>query len=106
MTYFLFQSALVITIAFFGGAIVGWLLYLFIKKSNSTNDSDLGLVKEYLAESIKENARLKLQLKYSEEKIDKLTRSDNTTSITGVDFEAYQAFEDTVKEAQMRKYLN
>ncbi len=106
MTYFLFQSALITTIAFIAGAIVGWWFHYFIEKSDASSDSDLGLVKDYLAESIKENARLKLQLKYTEDKIDKFSTSKNLKNISNVDFDAFQAFEETIKEAHMRKYLN
>ncbi len=108
MAYFLYQSALVISIAFIAGAIIGWWLHYYYyssKEPSHLNDSDLGLVKNYLAESIKENARLKHQLRNTEDKVDKLsinTRDPNR----GIDFEAYQAFEETIKEAQMRKYLH
>ena len=106
MTYFLYQSALVISIAFIAGAFIGWWLHHFSKESNQSTDSDLGLVKNFLAESIKENARLKLQLRNTEEKIDKLNKKTFTPSVSGADIEAFQAFEETMKKAQMRKFLN
>jgi len=107
MAYFLYQSALVTSIAFIAGAIIGWWLHHHhSKESSHSNDSDLGLVKNYLAESIKENARLKLQQRNMEEKIDKLSNNTRISDISSIDFEAFQAFEETMKEAQMRKYLN
>ena len=106
MTYFLYQIALISTIAITAGAVIGWWLHHYYgKEQRQTASSDLSLVKDYLAESIKENARIKLQLKQSEEKVDTLSNS-KAPKIEGVDFEAYQAFENTVKEAQLRKYLN
>jgi len=48
---------------------------------------------------------LKLQLKQSEEKIETLTQED-IPGLSGVDFEAYKAFENTIKEANLRKYLS
>jgi hypothetical protein len=106
MTYFLFQTALVTSIALFSGAIIGWWLHHYYgKQKRQTAHSDLSLVKNYLAESIRENSRLKLQLKSSEEKVNVLSTS-HAPKIEGVDFEAYQTFENTVKEAKMRKYLN
>jgi len=107
MAYFLYQSVLITSIAFIAGAVIGWWLYHYYgKESSPALDSDLGLVKNYLAESIKENARLKLQLRNAEDKVDQLSRSNSIPSVKGVDFDAFQAFEDTVKEAQMCKYLN
>lgn len=106
MTYFLFQTALVTSIALIAGAVIGWWLHHYYgKEKQQTASNDLSLVKNYLAESIRENARLKLQLKNTEEKVSVLSNSKIPT-IEGVDFEAYQTFEDTVKEAKMRKYLN
>lgn len=106
MAYFLYQSALVISIAFIAGTIIGWWLHHYSsKKTSHSNDSDLGLVKNYLAESIKENARLKHQLRNTEDKVDKLSINARDPN-RGIDFEAYQVFEETIKEAQMRKYLN
>lgn len=107
MAYFLYQSVLITTIAFIAGAFIGWWLHHYYGKGESPSvDNDLGLVKNYLAESIKENARLKVQLRNTEDKVDQLSTSNNIPTINGVDFEAFQAFEDTLKEAQMRKYLN
>jgi len=109
MTYFLYQTALVTSIALISGAILGWWLnHYYGKEEKQSADSDLSLVKNYLAESIRENARLKLELKNSEDKVTKLSNlsNANTPVIEGVDFEAYQAFENTVNEAKMRKYLN
>lgn len=106
MTYFLYQAALITTVAVIAGSIIGWWLHHFYgKEKQQTADSDLKLVKDYLAESLKESARLKLQLKQSEEKIEVYSQS-KVPDVKGVDFEAYQAFENTVKEAQLRKYLN
>jgi len=106
MTYFLFQTALVTSIALAAGALIGWWLhYYYGKEKKQSADNDLSMVKNYLAESIRESARLKLQLKSAEEKV--ITLSENKSSVGhGIDFEAYQTFEKTVKEAQMRKYLN
>lgn len=106
MTYFLYQTALISTIAILAGTVIGWWLHHYYgKEKRQSTHSDLNMVKDYLAESTRENARLKLQLKLSEEKLDALT-SNKGKEIEGVDFEAYQAFEKTVKEAQERKYLN
>ena len=106
MTYFIYQTAFITTIAIFSGSIIGWWMHHYYgKNKQQDSNKDLELVKSYLAESIKENARLKVQLKCSEEKVATLSCSD-LPKIQGVDFEAYQAFENTVKEAQMRKYLN
>lgn len=108
MGYFLFQTALVTSIAVIAGSVIGWWLHHYYgKQERQSSNNDLSLVKDYLAESIRENARLKLQLKQTEEKLDVMVNQDNTVpNVKGVDFEAYQAFENTVKEAQMRKYLN
>lgn len=107
MAYFLYQSTFIMSIAFIAGTIIGWWFHYYTKKeANPSVDSDLRLVKNYLAESIKENARLKLQLRNTEEKIEKLTSNTQTPDMRGIDFEAFQAFEDTVKAAQMCKYLN
>jgi hypothetical protein len=106
MAYFLYQTALVTSIAVIAGSFIGWWLHHFYgKQERQSSNNDLNLVKDYLAESIRENARLKVQLKQSEEKLD-IMSSNEAPNIKGVDFEAYQAFENTVKEAQMRKYLN
>lgn len=106
MTYFLYQTALISTLAIFAGTIIGWWLHHFYgKERRQTESSDLNLVKDYLAESIRESARLKIQLKQAEERAQNLS-DDKSSKIEGVDFEAYQAFENTVKEAQLRKYLN
>lgn len=107
MGYFLFQTALVTSIAVIAGSVIGWWLHHFYgKQERQSSNNDLSLVKDYLAESIRENARLKLQLKQTEEKLDVMIQDDTVPNVKGVDFEAYQAFENTVKEAQMRKYLN
>jgi hypothetical protein len=109
MTYFIYQAALITTIAVTAGSVIGWWLHHFYgKEKQQTANNDLNLVKDYLAESIKENARLKLQLKSSEEKIEVFTQNDQNKvpKVGGVDFDAYQAFENTVKEAQLQKYLN
>jgi hypothetical protein len=106
MTYFLYQTALVSTIALISGSIIGWWLHHYYgENKQEQSNKDLSLVKDYLGESIKENARLKMLLKQSEEKVETLTYED-TPKIQGVDFEAYKAFEKTVKEANLRKYLN
>ncbi len=107
MAYFLYQAALITTVAVIAGTFIGWWLHHFYgKQQQQSSNSDLSLVKDYLAESIRENARLKVQLKKTEEDLDIVSKSSGTPDIKGVDFEAYQAFENTVKEAQMRKYLN
>ena len=106
MTYFLYQMALVSTIAIISGSVIGWWLHHYYganKKQES--DKEFSLVKDYLAESVKENARLKIQLKQAEEKIQILADED-IPGMKGVDFEAYKAFENTVKEANLRKYLS
>lgn len=107
MTYFLLQTALISSIAVFSGVLMGWWLRAYLGKNQQANsDKDLSLVKGYLAESIKENARLKIQLKHASEKLENINKEEQIPTIKGVDFEAYQAFEDTVKEANLRKYLN
>jgi len=106
MTYFLYQVALITTLAILAGAVIGWWLYYYYgKEQREVAKNEFSLVKDYLAESIKENARLKLKLKLAQDKIDILSNNENPI-IHGVDFDAYQIFEETVKEAQMRKYLN
>ena len=106
MTYFLYQIALLSTIALISGSVLGWWLHHYYGENKQGQaDKDLTLVKDYLAESIQENARLKLQLQQTEEKVEALTYED-APKIEGVDFEAYKAFENTVKEANLRKYLN
>lgn len=106
MTYFLFQTALVTSIALAAGSLIGWWLHHYYGKDKRQSvNNDLSLLKSYLAESIKENARLKLQLKSSEEKLVTLSTNQNRPA-QGIDFEAYQTFENTVKEAKLRKYLN
>lgn len=106
MAYFLYQTAVVTTLAVIAGSFIGWWLHHYYgKEQRQTSNNDLTLVKDYLAESIRENARLKLQLKQAEEKLDTFCRGA-VPAVEGVDFEAYQAFENTVKEAQLRKYLN
>lgn len=106
MAYFLYQAALITTVAVIAGSFIGWWLHYFYgKEKQKTAHNDLSLVKDYLAESIRENARLKLQLKQSEEKVEVFSQN-KVPAVEGVDFEAYQTFENTVKEAQMRKYLN
>lgn len=109
MAYFLFQTALLSTVAVISGTIIGWWLHYYYgsksRKFATSSDKDLTLVKDYLAQSIKENARLKMQLKQTEEKLDSLVKSE-IPIVDGVDFEAYKAFENTVKEVNLRKYLN
>ena len=106
MAYFLYQAAFITIIAVIAGSFIGWWLHHYYgKQERQSSSNDLNMVKDYLAESIRENARLKIQLKQSEEKLD-VMNSSNAPDIKGVDFEAYQAFENTVKEAQKRKYLN
>ena len=106
MTYFLLQITLLSTIAVLAGAGIGWWLHLYYGKNQQIqSDKDLDAVKGYLAESVKENSRLKLQLKLSEEKIETLTQEE-IPGLGGVDFEAYKAFENTIKEANLRKYLS
>ncbi len=107
MTNFLLQISILSTIAVLAGAVIGWWLHIFYGNNDAEEASnrDLDAVKGYLAESVKENARLKLQLKQSEEKIETLTQED-IPGLSGVDFEAYKAFENTIKEANLRKYLS
>ena len=106
MTYFLYETALITTLAILAGSIVGWWLhYYYGKEQREVAKSEFSLVKNYLAESIKENSRLKLKLKVTEDQVDILSNNENPI-VHGVDFDAYQIFEETVKEAQMRKYLN
>ena len=106
MTYFLYQITLLSTIAVLAGIGIGWWLYFYYGQTKQVqSNKDLDMVKNYLAESVKENSRLKLQLKLSEEKIETLTQEE-LPGLGGVDFEAYKAFENTVKEANLRKYLN
>ena len=106
MTYFLIQTALLTSVALISGAVIGWWLnYYYGKEKKETAKKDYTTVKDYLAESIRENARLKLQLKASEEKVQVLSEN-SAPKIDGVDFEAYQTFENTVKAAKLRKYLN
>lgn len=106
MTYFLYQITLLSTIAVLAGVGIGWWLHLYYGQSNQAqSDKDLDAVKGYLAESVKENARLKVQLKHSEEKVETLIQED-IPGMAGVDFEAYKAFENTIKEANLRKYLS
>lgn len=106
MAYFIFQTFFISTVAIIAGTGLGWWLHRYYAQEDAeVSDKDLVMVKNYLAESIKENARLKLQLKQTEEKIEVLV-NEEVPQIQGVDFEAYQAFENTVKEASMRKYLN
>ena len=106
MSYYLYQMALVSSIAVVSGSIIGWWLHHYYGADKQhQSDKDLSLVKDYLAESIKENARLRLQLKQSEEKVESLIYEE-VPKISGVDFEAYKAFENTVKEANLQKYLN
>lgn len=106
MTYFLYQITLLSTIAVLAGVGIGWCLHLYYGQDKQTqSDKDLDTVKDYLAESVKENTRLKLQLKHSEEKIETLTHEE-LPGLGSVDFEAYKAFENTIKEANLRKYLS
>ena len=106
MTYFLFQITFLSTIAVLTGTAIGWWLHFYYgQNKQAQSDKDLDAVKGYLAESVKENSRLKLQLKHSEEKIETLTQEE-ISGLGGVDFEAYKAFENTIKEASLRKYLS
>ncbi len=106
MTFFILQITLITTIAVAAGIAIGWWANIYYKKEQeSALRNEHQLLKDYFSESIKENSKVKLQLKLAEEKIDVLG-THNESAIHGVDFEAYQIFENTVKEAQMRKYLN
>lgn len=106
MALFILQVTLITTIAVAAGMLLGWWAHIYHKKDHVKNlEKELSLVKNYFTDSIKESSRTKLQLKLAEEKIDLLSRSTQPQT-EGVDFEAYQVFENTVKEAQMRKYLN
>jgi len=106
MIYFLYETAIITSLAIFVGSIIGWWLHFYYgKEQREVAKNEYTLVKNYLAESIKENAHLKLKLKVSEDQVNILSSNDNPI-VHGVDFDAYQIFEETVKEAQMRKYLN
>ena len=106
MTHFLLQISILSTIAVMAGIAVGWWLHFYYGNNvQEESTKDLDAVKGYLAESVKENARLKLQIKQAEEKIEVLTQED-IPGLSGVDFEAYKAFENTIKEANLRKYLS
>ena len=106
MTYFLYQITLLSTIAVLAGVGIGWWLHFYYGRTQQVQaDKDLDVVKGYLAESVKTNARLKIQLKHSEEQIETLTQEE-LPGLGGVDFEAYKAFENTIKEANLRKYLS
>ena len=106
MTYFLFQILLLSTVAIIAGGLIGWWLHSYYGQSEKNqSNKDFELVKGYLAESVKENSRLKVQLKKTEEKVDVLTHEE-IPGLGGVDFEAYKAFEKTIKEANLRKYLS
>jgi len=106
MTYFLFQITLLSTIAVLAGVGIGWWLHFYYGQSNKIQaDKDLDAVKGFLAESVKENSRLKIQLKHIEEKLETLSEEE-LPGLSGVDFEAYKAFENTIKEANLRKYLS
>ena len=106
MTNFLLQISLLSFIAVLAGVIIGWFLHFYYGQTTQPDSNkDLDVVKGYLAESVKENSRLKLQLKQSEEKIEVLTQEE-IPGLSGVDFDAYKAFENTIKEANLRKYLS
>ena len=106
MTYFLYQITLLSTIAVLAGVGIGWWLHFYYGRTQQVHaDKDLDVVKGYLAESVKTNSRLKIQLKQSEEQIETLTQEE-LPGLGGVDFEAYKAFENTIKEANLRKYLS
>lgn len=106
MALFIFQVTLITSLAVGAGILLGWWAHIYSKKDRiQALEKELSLVKNYFTDSIKESAHTKLKLKLAEEKVDLLSRS-KTSHIEGVDFEAYQLFENTVKEAQMRKYLN
>lgn len=105
MTLFIIQLTLITTIAVAAGVLLGWWANIYYRKEQEQNLRDeLQLLKSYFSESLKENSKVKLQLKLAEEKIDLLGAKQPV--VDGIDFEAYQVFENTVKEAQMRKYLN
>ena len=106
MTYFLYQITLLSTIAVLAGVGIGWWLHFYYGRTQQVQaDKDLDVVKGYLAESVKTNSRLKIQLKQSEEQIETLTQEE-LPGLGGVDFEAYKAFENAIKEANLRKYLS
>jgi hypothetical protein len=106
MTLFILQITLITTIAVAAGVALGWWANIYYRKEQEdTLKKELQLLKSYFSESLKENSKVKLQLKLAEEKIDVLG-TNKASVIDGVDFEAYQIFENTVKEARMRKYLN
>lgn len=105
MALFLLQVTLITTIAVAAGVLLGWWAHIYFNKDHEiTKQKELNQVKNYFTDAIKESARVKLQLKLAEEKIELLT--SKPPEVEGVDFEAYQIFENTVKEAQLRKYLN
>ena len=106
MTYFLYQITLLSTIAVLAGIGIGWWLHFYYGRTEQIQShKDLDVVKNYLAESVKENSRLKIQLKHTEEKVEILAQEE-VPGLGGVDFEAYKAFENTIKEANLRKYLS
>lgn len=106
MTYFLYQIACLSTVALLAGSGIGWWLHYYYGRSNQVQSSqDLETIKGYLAESVKENTRLKIKIKHTEEKLEALTQEE-IPGLGGVDFEAYKAFENTIKEAHLRKYLS
>lgn len=109
MAHFLLQISILSMIAIIFGGVMGWWMHSYYSESNEevqkSSSQDLDLVKGYLAESVKENVRLKLQLKQAEEKVEILAQEE-IPGLSGVDFEAYKAFENTIKEANLRKYLS
>jgi len=106
MALFILQITLITTIAVSAGVLLGWWAHIYYQKDQIRSlQKELKLVKNYFTDSIKESSHAKLKLKLAEEKIDLLSRS-KMPQIEGVDFEAYRLFENTVKEAKMRKYLN
>ncbi|MEH6455378.1 MAG: hypothetical protein V7749_03590 [Cocleimonas sp.] len=106
MTYFIYQITLLSTIAVLAGIGIGWWLHFYYGQSKRVQPSkDLDALKGYLAESVKTNAHLKIKLKHAEEQIETLTQEE-IPGLGGVDFEAYKAFENTIKEANLRKYLS
>jgi len=106
MTNFLLQIALLSTVGVLAGVGIGWWAHFYYGQPKREQSSkDLEAVKGYLAESVKENSRLKLQVKQLDEKIEVLTQED-IPGLSGVDFEAYKAFENTIKEVNLRKYLS
>jgi len=79
MTLFILQITLITTIAVAAGVALGWWANIYYKKEQeNTLKKELQLLKSYFSESLKENSKVKLQLKLAEEKIDVLGTNNAT----------------------------